>query len=341
MSSFWTNRTAFVTGATGFVGAHVVRRLLEHHARVVCLQRDATRSSSLDLLGLRDRVTVVSGAVEDDDTCARVLHEYEVDAVFHLAAQAVVGIANRNPMSTFESNIRGTYRLLDACRRSPSVTRVVVASSDKAYGAQAQLPYTEDMPLRAQFPYDVSKACADLIAQSYAHGFGLPVTITRSANIYGPADLHTSRIIPGTIIAALRGERPVIRSDGSPLRDFVYVDDVAAGYLLLAERIELSMGRAFNLGSGAPVSMRDLVTQILRLCDASATLTPHVLAAAPLPGEIQAQYLSAAEMHRQFGWSARTSLDAGLTETIAWYAQHGFANRPDGARAAEPTARHP
>jgi CDP-glucose 4,6-dehydratase len=322
MSSFWKDRTAFVTGATGFVGAHVVRRLVDREARVVCLQRDAARVTALDLLGLRDRVTVVHGAVEDLDLCARVLHEYDIDAVFHLAAQALVGPANRAPLSTFESNVRGTYRLLEACRLSDRVRRIVVASSDKAYGSHEALPYTEEFPLRGLFPYDASKACTDLIAQSYAAAFDMPVSITRSANIYGPADPNLSRIVPGTIIAALDGTSPVIRSDGSPIRDYLYVDDIAEGYLLLAEQIERAKGRAWNFGTGTPVTVLDLVTQIVALAATEPRPVPTILADAPLPGEIPAQYLSAAAVERAFGWRARTSLDEGLRQTIAWYAAH-------------------
>lgn len=319
---FWQDRAAFVTGATGFVGAHIVRHLVDRHARVVCLERDAARLNSLDLLGLRDRVTVVSGAVEDLDLCARVLQEYEIDAVFHLAAQAIVATANRAPLSTFESNVRGTYSLLEACRRCDLVTRIVVASSDKAYGTHANLPYTEDLPLRGLFPYDASKACADMIAQSFAQAYDLPVSITRCANIYGPADVNLSRIIPGTIVSVLDGENPVIRSDGTPVRDFVYVNDIAEGYLLLAEQIDRAKGHAYNFGTSEPMAVRDLVSRIITLAGNTHSVAPVMLATGAMPGEIQAQYLSSAKVNSHFGWMARTSLDDGLRRTIAWYAAH-------------------
>ena len=224
MSVFWKGRTSFVTGATGFVGANLAAELVAHGANVVCLQRDEVQPNSLDLLGLRDKVTVANGSVDDLPLMSRILNEYEVDAVFHLAAQALVGAANRSPVSTFESNIRGTYLLLEACRNSSTVKRVVVASSDKAYGSHSDLPYSEDFKLNALFPYDVSKACTDLISQSFAHTFDLPVAVTRSANIYGPADANLSRIIPGTILSVLNGERPIIRSDGTPVRDFIFTE---------------------------------------------------------------------------------------------------------------------
>jgi CDP-glucose 4,6-dehydratase len=316
----WKDRVAFVTGATGFVGAHIVRRLVEQQARVVCLQRDAERANGLDLFDLRERVTVVNGTVDDLELCSRVLNEYAVEAVFHLAAQAVVGVANRAPLSTFESNIRGTYCLLEACRRSDSVTRVVVASSDKAYGSHAALPYRENFALQGRFPYDVSKTCADLIAQSFAHTYGMPVTITRSANVYGPGDVHRSRIVPGTILSILNGENPVIRSDGTPTRDFVYVDDIVDGYLLLAEKIDQAQGHAYNFGTNVPVAMIDLANRIIRLAGQENALTPQVLRLGTMPGEIDAQYLASAKVEAQFGWTANVSLNDGLLRTIAWYA---------------------
>jgi CDP-glucose 4,6-dehydratase len=316
---FWKNRTAFVTGATGFVGAHVVRFLVDRGSRVVCLQRDAVRANSLDVFDLRRRVTVIQGAVEDYDLMARVLNEYEIDAVFHLAAQALVGAANRSPLSTFESNIRGTYCLLEACRVSETVQRTVVASSDKAYGSHPTLPYREDFPLQGRFPYDVSKTCTDLIAQSFAHTYDLPVAVTRSANIYGPGDMNLSRIIPGTIMSVLEGERPIIRSDGTPVRDFVYADDIAEAYLLLAENIEDAKGEAFNFGSGAPVQMLELVTKIVRLMGKENDLEPVVMLKTKIEREIDAQYLGSEKIFEKFGWRPATNLDEGLKKTIDWY----------------------
>lgn len=316
---FWKNRTAFVTGATGFVGAHIVRFLVERGARVVCLQRDAIRANSLDVFDLRRRVTVIQGAVEDYALMERILNEYEIDAVFHLAAQALVGAANRSPLSTFESNIRGTYCLLEACRVSETVKRIVVASSDKAYGSHKTLPYKEDFPLQGLFPYDVSKTCTDLISQSFAHTYELPVAVTRSANIYGPGDMNLSRIIPGTIMSVLQNERPIIRSDGTPVRDFIYSDDIAQAYLLLAENIDEARGQAFNFGSGEPIQMLELVTRIVRLMGKENELEPVVMLKTKIEREIDAQYLASDKIHEKFGWKPATALDEGLKRTIDWY----------------------
>ena len=318
-SNFWDKRPVFVTGATGFVGAHVVRFLLQRGARVICLQRDEVRANSLDVFELRERVTVVNGSVEDLPLLERVLNEYEIDAVCHLAAQALVGAANRSPLSTFETNIRGTYLLLEACRLSQTVKRIVVASSDKAYGSHAELPYREDFSLRGLFPYDVSKACADLLAQSFAMTYKLPVTVTRSANIYGGGDLNLSRIIPGTIVSVLKNERPIIRSDGTPVRDFVFVEDIASGYLLLAERIEDARGEAFNFGSSEPVQMLELVTRIVRLMGKENELPPQVMLQTKIEREIDAQYLSAEKVGQQVGWKPEVDLNEGLKRTIEWY----------------------
>lgn len=320
MSSYWKNRNAFVTGATGFLGANLVAELVAQGANVVCLRRDEVQPNSLDLLRLRNSVTVINGAVDDGPLMERILNEYEIGAVFHLAAQALVGAANRSPVSTFESNIRGTYLLLEACRLSKTVDRVVVASSDKAYGSHDELPYSEDFKLNAVFPYDVSKACTDLISQSFAHTFGLPVAVTRSANIYGPADINLSRIIPGTILSILNGERPIIRSDGTPVRDFIYTADIVAGYLLLAENIEKIKGEAFNFGSGEPISMIDLVKKIV--AQMGSELSPDVLLKDKIANEIDAQYLSSEKVNAMFGWSPKITIDEGLAQTIDWYREY-------------------
>lgn len=308
-----------MTGATGFVGANMVRRLVDLGSRLVCLERDAAQPNSLDILGLRDRVTVVHGDILDDRLIERILNEYDIETVFHLAAQAIVGAANRSPISTFETNIRGTYLLLEACRRSPLVERIVVASSDKAYGSHEQLPYTEDLALNAIFPYDVSKACADIVSLSFAKTYGLPVTITRSANIYGRADLNLSRIIPGTILSVLKDEPPIIRSDGTPLREFIHVDDVADGYLLLAENIDRSAGEAFNFGTDAPVRILELAETIIELCGKNGVIEPNVLLDRKIDHEIDAQYLSGKKMEATFGWRPATDLRSGLVDTIEWY----------------------
>jgi CDP-glucose 4,6-dehydratase len=320
--SFWNNRRVFVTGATGFAGAHVARALVERGARVVCLQRDFVRANLLDVFDLRRDVTVVNGSVEDYALMERVLTEYEIEAVFHLAAQAIVGAANRSPLSTFEANIRGTYSLLEACRRAETVKRVVVASSDKAYGSHSQLPYDEDYPLLGLFPYDASKACADIIARSFAHTYGTPVAVSRFANIYGPGDMNLSRIIPSAIVSALRDEPPIIRSDGTPVREFVYVDDVARGYLLLAEKIDEVRGEAFNFGAGERQSMLDLVKRVIRLAGKEGRVEPRVMLQRKIEREIDAQYLSAAKAEARLGWRAEVGLDEGLKRTIGWYRTH-------------------
>ncbi len=322
MTAFWKNRNAFVTGATGFIGAHVTRLLVEQGARVVCLQRDAVRANALDLFDLRRRVTVIQGDLEDYALLERSLNEYEIEAVFHLAAQAIVGAANRSPLSTFETNIRGSYFLLEACRVSQTVKRVVVASSDKAYGSHDDLPYQEDYPLLGLFPYDASKVCTDVLARSYAHSYGLPVAVTRFANIYGPGDMNLSRIIPGAILAVLRAEAPIIRSDGTPLREFVYVDDVARGYLTLAEQIETARGEAFNFGAGEPVQMLALVNRIISLAGQAGRLAPNVLLNQKIEHEIDAQYLSAEKAETRLGWRAEIGLEEGLLRTLDWYRQH-------------------
>ena len=320
MSYFWKNRTALVSGATGFVGAHVTRMLVEQGARVVCLQRDAVRANSLDLFDLRRRVTIVNGSVDDFTLMERIINEYESEAVFHLAAQAIVGAANRSPLSTYETNIRGTYSLLEACRLSPTVKRVVVASSDKAYGTHQNLPYTEDYPLLGLFPYDASKACTDILARSFAQTYQLPIVVSRFANIYGPGDTNLSRIIPGAISSILRDEAPIIRSDGTPVREFIYVDDVARGYLLLAEKAEEAVGEAFNFGAGEPIQILDLVERIIKFSDKN--LAPQILRQKKIEHEIDAQYLSSEKIEKRFGWRAEVGLNEGLCRTIEWYREH-------------------
>jgi CDP-glucose 4,6-dehydratase len=324
MSSFWQDRPAFVTGATGLVGGWLVRRLLEAGADVVCLMRDWVPQSELVRSGLIERVKVVRGDVCDQAMLERALGEYEVNTVFHLAAQTIVGIANRNPVSTFETNIQGTWALLEACRRTPTVKQIVLASSDKAYGDQEKLPYDEDTPLQGQHPYDVSKSCADLIGHTYAVSYGLPVAITRCGNFYGGGDLNWNRIVPGTIRSIQRGQRPVIRSDGRYVRDYFYVEDGANAYMVLAEALAARpklAGEAFNFSNELQVTVLDLVRSILKLMESD--LEPDVRNEAS--NEIIHQYLSAAKARRQLGWSPLYSLDEGLRRTIAWY-RESFAH---------------
>ena len=318
VSGFWLDRPVLVTGATGLVGGWLVRRLVEAGAQVVCLVRDWVPQSEIVRSGMLERVSVVRGDVRDQQTLERALGEYEIDTVIHLAAQTIVSIANRNPVSTFETNIGGTWALLEACRRSPRVRQIVVASSDKAYGDQEILPYTEDTPLQGQHPYDVSKSCADLIAASYAKSFGLPVAITRCGNFYGGGDLNWNRIIPGTIRSVVRGQRPVIRSDGQYVRDYFYVEDGAAAYMLLAERLAADpglRGQAFNFSNELQITVLDLVRQVLARmhCDVEPEIRNEA------SNEIRHQYLSAERARRHLGWAPLFTLDEGLDRTVAWY----------------------
>lgn len=322
MAFDWKGSTAFVTGGAGFVGANLVSRLLREGVSVIVLERDRTSPNSLDVLGLRSNVTVITGSVDDLDLMDRVLNEYQPQYVFHLAAQALVNAANRSPIATFEANIRGTYMLLEACRRAEPYPTVVVASSDKAYGSHDTLPYSEDFPLQGIFPYDVSKSCTDLIARSYALTYDMPVSVTRSANIYGPGDVNLSRVIPGTIVSVLKGERPIIRSDGTPIREFIYVDDVVDGYLTIAANIGVTKEEQFNFGSDEPVQILDLVNRIIAAAGLNGKIEPEILLRTKIEREIDAQYLSGEKMRAKLGWSPRTSLDIGLGRTLTWYREN-------------------
>ncbi len=317
------SRSVFVTGAYGLLGSWLVRALVARGDRVVVLQRDRAPRSALLLEGLEDVLDVVHGDLNEPGLVARALGEYEVDTVFHLAAQTIVGTANRSPLATFESNVRGTWTLLEACRLH-GAERVVVAASDKAYGASATLPYREEMPLDPRFPYDVSKAATDMIARSYWHTFGLPVAVTRFANLYGGGDLNRSRLIPEAIGAALAGRAPVIRSDGSPERDFLYVEDAVEAYLRLAEALDGdgggARGEAFNAGGGEPHAVRDVVARICAL--AGTDVEPDVRGSGTPDGEIDRQYVDPAKLRALTGWEPRVGLDEGLRRTIDWYRAH-------------------
>ena len=317
-STFWLDRPTLVTGATGLVGSHLVARLVASGADVVCLIRDEIPTSLFYRAGWNERVRSIGGDVCDQPLMERILGEYEIDTVFHLAAQAIVGVANRNAVSTFETNIAGTWSLLEACRRSPRVRQIVTASSDKAYGEVAELPYREETKLAAVHPYDVSKACADLIAQSYAHTYNVPVAITRCGNFFGPGDLQWNRIVPGTIRSLLRQQRPIIRSDGQFVRDYFYVEDGAAAYLLLAEKLAARpeiRGTAFNFSHEQPLTVLALVEKITQLV--GTTLPPRILNEAS--NEIRSQYLSAEKARAELEWQPLFDLESGLQRTIAWY----------------------
>jgi CDP-glucose 4,6-dehydratase len=317
-SNFWQDRPTFVTGGTGLVGSWLIRRLISAGADVVCLVRDWVPQSELVRAGYIEKVKVVRGDVRDRDMLERALGEFEIDTVIHLAAQTIVTIANRNPVSTFETNIAGTWNLLEACRRSPRVRQIVMASSDKAYGDQEVLPYSEETPLQGQHPYDVSKSTADLIAGAYAKSYDLPVAITRCGNFYGGGDLNWNRIIPGTIRSILREQAPIIRSDGEYIRDYFYVEDGAAAYMLLAEELaarpELK-GQAFNFSNEIQVTVREIVERVIRLMESD--LKPQVLN--EVNNEIRHQYLSAEKARRMLNWNPLFDLDSGLELTIDWY----------------------
>jgi CDP-glucose 4,6-dehydratase len=314
---FWRHRSVLVTGATGFLGSWLAERLVGLDANVVAIVRDFVPTSRLFEGKTSSRMSLVSGDVKDRELIERVLGEYEVDTVFHLAAQTIVQIANANPISTFESNIAGTWNVLEAARRSPRVKRVVIASSDKAYGTHAELPYTEEMSLRGEHPYDVSKSCADLIARSYWVTYKLPVTVTRCANLYGGGDLNWNRLVPGVIRDALSGRRPVLRSDGTMVRDYLYVEHAVDAYLLTARAMDDARhhGEAFNFSTNNQLTALQLTRKILELM--GSDLTPDVRGHAT--HEIDHQYLSAEKAQTVLGWRPPANVDEGLLRTIAWY----------------------
>lgn len=316
---FWTDRNVFVTGATGLLGSHLTRELVERGASVTALVRDSVAASHFHRLGLEKKVSIVRGALEDYPLLERALGEYEIESVFHLGAQTIVGIANRNPLSTWESNVRGTYHLMEACRRSPKVKRVLVASSDKAYGAQTKLPYDEDSPLVGRFPYDCSKSCTDLICTSYSVSFGLPVCITRCGNLFGAGDLNWNRIVPGTIRSALRGEKPIIRSDGSFVRDYFYVEDAVHSYLTCAENMDRKdiAGQAFNFSDEKPLDVIAIAKMTLEACG-RPDLELDIRGEAT--NEIPEQYLSSEKARRLLpGWKPTYGIAEGLQKTVGWY----------------------
>jgi CDP-glucose 4,6-dehydratase len=340
--TFWQDRPVLVTGATGLLGSWLTRRLVEAGADVVCLVRDWIPGSELVLSGYINQIKLVRGDLNDGPLLERVLAEFEVDTVFHLAAQTIVSIANRNPISTFETNVRGTWLLLEACRRSPRVRQIVVASSDKAYGSCATLPYTESVPLAGEHPYDVSKSCADLIAQSYAKTYELPVAITRCGNFYGGGDLNWNRIVPGTIRSLYRDKAPLIRSDGKYVRDYIHVEDGAAANLLLAERLAEApelRGQGFNFSTEEHFTVLELVQEITRSMGSS--LEPRVLNEAR--SEIIEQSLDATRARTVLGWRPQLRLETGLARTIEWYRAffETVSGRPSRPAPTRPSATPP
>jgi CDP-glucose 4,6-dehydratase len=319
----WHGKTALVTGAQGFIGCWLAERLLDEGARVVVPRRDVDPGSRFVADDIEGRCTVVLADLLDYGSVLRVLNEYAVDAVFHLAAQTIVGTANRSPLSTFETNVRGTYYLLEACRATgvvgDPVERIVVASSDKAYGDHDELPYREDFALRPRYPYDVSKACTDMIARSYAHTYRLPVAVTRLANVYGGGDVNWSRVIPDTARALVGGSRPVIRSDGSPERDYLYVEDAVSAYLAVAESLDdaANVGAAWNAGLGEPLSVLEVVRRLIAVADED--VEPDVQGEGTPHGEIDRQFLDSTAIRDKLGWRPTHDLDEGLAKTYSWY----------------------
>jgi CDP-glucose 4,6-dehydratase len=320
----WGRRRVFVTGATGVIGLSLTRALEGYGAEVTVLVRDWVPGARVlgPWLDGKGNVTVVRGDLEDRDLLSRILAEYETEVIFHLGAQTIVRAGNVSPVTTFAANIAGTWNLLEAARTTgmydgEGISALCVASSDKAYGTAEKLPYTEEMPLAADHPYDVSKSCTDLIARSYAVTYGLPIAIARMGNIYGPGDLNWSRIIPGTIRSVLSGKAPVIRSDGTPVREYFYVADAVDAYLTLAEQIRQPgvRGQAFNFSSGERRTVREVVDLVL--ASMGSRLKPQVLGTAK--HEIQDQYLSIAKARKVLGWTPRTRLADGLETTVAWY----------------------
>lgn len=314
---FWAGRHVFVTGATGLLGSWMTERLVELGADVVALVRDQVGRSRLLSSNVVGEITIVPGALEDYLTLERTLNEYEIETILHLGAQTIVGTANRSPLGTFKSNVEGTWNVLEAARRSPLVQRIVVASSDKAYGDQPELPYLEDARLEGRHPYDVSKSCADLICTSYHHTYGLPVCVTRCGNLFGGGDLNFNRIIPGTILSALKDERPIIRSDGTFTRDYFYVRDAVDAYLHLAEQMDREeiRGQAFNFSNERPMTVLEITQLVLGVM--GKKLEPEVLGEAK--NEIQHQYLSAEKARRLLEWTPAWTPEKGLGETIDWY----------------------
>jgi CDP-glucose 4,6-dehydratase len=313
--------SVLVTGGHGLLGAWLIKALLDHGARVVAIKRDDPAASTLAMLGLDGRVDGVKGDICDPGLIARALNEYEVDSVFHLAAQTLVGTANRSPLSTFETNIRGTWLVLEACRLH-GVRGVIVASSDKAYGRQSELPYHERQPLTPTYPYDVSKAAADLLARSYWHTYQVPVAVTRFANLYGGGDTNRSRLVPEAVDAVLAGRPPVVRSDGSPERDFLYVEDAARAYLAIWRALlaEQGRGEAFNAGGRTPHRVGEVVELICRL--AGSGVKPEIRGAGVPHGEIDRQWVDASKLRELTGWEPQVDLETGLRLTIDWYRDH-------------------
>jgi CDP-glucose 4,6-dehydratase len=329
---YWHGKSVFVTGAGGFLGGWLCAGLVDAGAQVVGLFHDQPPRTCLDLLGYAQRVTRVRGTLTDASLIERVLSTYSVDTVLHVAARPIVGVAASSPVATFEANVQGTWVVLEACRRAPTVARVIVASTDKAYGDQEKLPYTEEAPLLGINPYDASKVCTDVLARCYAHSYGLALAVTRCANLYGGGDFNFSRIVPDTVRALLAGRAPVIRSDGTPERDYLYIEDAVAAYLTLASHLDEGKltGHAFNFGTGRPVSVLHVVQELLRVAG-RADLRPDIRGSGSTRGEINRQYLDSSKAATLLGWRPTVSLEEGLRRTFTWYQQTMAGDAPAAA----------
>ncbi len=315
---YWKNRTVLITGIAGFVGSNLAARLVKEGAHVIGLVRDEVAGSNFERLSLSGQVTIIHGDLEDLSCIERILNEYTVRDIYHLGAQTIVGTANRSPLGTFRSNILGTVNLLEAARGKDFVESITVASSDKAYGTHKKLPYKESYPLLPQYPYDTSKACADMIAMSYFNTYGLPIIITRFANIYGPGDMNFSRIVPDALQHIVRGEAPIIRSDGTPERDYLYIDDVVELYLLLSQNISKIKGEVFNAGHNKPFSVNHVIKTLLKVAGRT-DLKPEILGKGSLKGEIDRQWMDGGKAKKLLGWQPKIKLEKGLALTLKWY----------------------
>lgn len=323
--NIWRNKVIFITGANGFLGSHLVKRALAYKAKVIVLIKEDIRSSLFNLEDLGSKSKIYRGDLSDSKLINSIFKNNKIDVCFHIAAQAIVGIANNSPLGTFKTNIEGTWNILEAARVF-GVKAMVVASSDKAYGEHKKLPYKEEAPLIALHPYDASKSCADILSRTYAHTYKLPVTVTRCANIYGPGDLNFSRIIPDTCRAAIQGKNPIIRSDGTPLRDYAFVGDIVDAYFILAAGLlkkKVNFGEAFNFGIGKPISVIKLVRMVLNISGKSG-LSPKILSKGKIKGEIDRQYLSSVKAKRILGWQPKYSLKQGLEVTYKWYKEYAL-----------------
>ena len=317
---FWFDKNVLITGVAGFIGSHLAASLLKFNANVVGLIRDKLPVSYFKILDIESKITTVQGKLEDIAFLERIISQYKIDYIFHLGAQAIVSFANQLPLPTFVSNIEGTWCLLDAVRRLGCVKGVVVASSDKAYGQHSSLPYREDFPLNPSFPYDISKACADLISRGYNSTYGLPITVLRCANTYGPGDLNLSRIIPDTIQNLLFDRNPIIRSDGKSIRDFLYIDDAVRAYLLLGMSVAKPnvQGQAFNAGTNLPMAVLNVVEKLIKI-SAKNRCKSTILGKSTPQGEIDCQYLDSTKIYKAVGWQFTTSIDEGLRITWDWW----------------------